>query len=197
VQSDARSSETRKDHHRRLSLVHRPGRDTLIASRGLCLATGRLEDARDILLAWAATVSLGMLPNRFPDHGEQPEFNAVDASLWFIIVAHEFFEAGKAVISSSVIIEPVPARSRPATELLITDSLSTELVAVDGLISAFRQKIFAPFNSQGTCTLTRLISTMTNSSVHSSHDHTEEIKAARSPGSLRKTAPRRLFHFPS
>jgi len=58
------------------------GRDTLIALRGICLATGRLEEARDILLAWAATVSEGMLPNRFPDQGGQPEFNAVDASLW-------------------------------------------------------------------------------------------------------------------
>src|SRR5207245_10157119 len=53
------------------------GRDTLIALRGLCLATGRLDVARDVLLAWAATVSEGMLPNRFPDQGGQPEFNSV------------------------------------------------------------------------------------------------------------------------
>src|SRR5204862_4393109 len=43
------------------------GRDRFIALRGLCSATGRLEDARDILLAWADLVSQGMLPNRFPD----------------------------------------------------------------------------------------------------------------------------------
>jgi predicted glycogen debranching enzyme len=43
------------------------GRDTFIALRGLCIATGHLEDARDILLAWASVVSQGMLPNRFPD----------------------------------------------------------------------------------------------------------------------------------
>src|SRR5207249_9216747 len=49
------------------------GRDTFIALRGLCIATGRLEEARDILLQWADTVSQGMLPNRFPDNGEQPE----------------------------------------------------------------------------------------------------------------------------
>ncbi len=65
------------------------GRDTFIAVRGLCLATGRLDDARDILLEWAGAVSEGMLPNRFPDHGEAPEFNAVDASLWFVIAASE------------------------------------------------------------------------------------------------------------
>jgi len=71
------------------------GRDTFIALRGLCLATGRLNDARDILLAWSAAVSSGMLPNRFPDHGEQPEFNAVDASLWFVIAVHEFLQAAR------------------------------------------------------------------------------------------------------
>jgi predicted glycogen debranching enzyme len=69
------------------------GRDTFIALRGLCLATGRLADAREILLAWAGSVSRGMLPNRFPDQGEQPEYNSVDASLWFVIAAHELLQA--------------------------------------------------------------------------------------------------------
>jgi predicted glycogen debranching enzyme len=69
------------------------GRDTFIALRGLCLATGRLDDAREILLAWTKSVSEGMLPNRFPDAGQQPEFNSVDASLWFIVAAHELIEA--------------------------------------------------------------------------------------------------------
>jgi len=65
------------------------GRDTFIALRGLCLATGRLADARDILLEWADAVDRGMLPNRFPDAGDTPEFNAVDASLWFVVAAGE------------------------------------------------------------------------------------------------------------
>jgi len=65
------------------------GRDTFIAMRGLCLATGRFEDARDILLEWASAVSEGMLPNRFPDYGELAEFNSVDASLWYVIAVHE------------------------------------------------------------------------------------------------------------
>jgi predicted glycogen debranching enzyme len=69
------------------------GRDTFIALRGLCIATGRFDDARDILLAWAGTVSEGMLPNRFPDHGEQPEFNSVDASLWYVIAVHDLLQA--------------------------------------------------------------------------------------------------------
>ena len=71
------------------------GRDTFIALRGLCIATGRLEEARDILLQWAGTVSEGMLPNRFPDKGEQPEFNSVDASLWYIIAVNDYLLAAK------------------------------------------------------------------------------------------------------
>ena len=72
------------------------GRDTFIAMRGLCLTTGRLEDARDILMQWATTVSAGMLPNRFTDAGESPEYNAVDASLWFIVAVHDFLGAAGA-----------------------------------------------------------------------------------------------------
>ncbi|HEY9450766.1 MAG TPA: amylo-alpha-1,6-glucosidase [Gemmatimonadaceae bacterium] len=72
------------------------GRDTFIAMRGLCLATGLLDDAREILLQWASTVSAGMLPNRFPDAGETPEYNAVDASLWFIVAVHDFLQAAAA-----------------------------------------------------------------------------------------------------
>lgn len=69
------------------------GRDTFIAVRGLCLATGRLDEARDILLAWADAVSEGMLPNRFPDVGDEPEFNSADASLWYVVGVHEYLRA--------------------------------------------------------------------------------------------------------
>ncbi len=69
------------------------GRDTLISLRGLCLATGRLADARDILREWAGQVSEGMLPNRFVDQGDAPEYNTVDAALWYVIAVHEYFAA--------------------------------------------------------------------------------------------------------
>jgi predicted glycogen debranching enzyme len=69
------------------------GRDTFVALRGICLATGRIATARRILLEWADSVSEGMLPNRFPDGGEAPEFNAVDASLWFVIAVHDLLRA--------------------------------------------------------------------------------------------------------
>ena len=71
------------------------GRDTFISLAGLCLATGRFDEARDILLEWSGVVSEGMLPNRFPDHGDEPEYNSVDASLWYIIAVHGFLEAMK------------------------------------------------------------------------------------------------------
>lgn len=69
------------------------GRDTFIALPGLCVATGRLDDAQEILSAWANSVSAGMLPNRFPDHGEKPEYNSVDAALWYIIAVARYLEA--------------------------------------------------------------------------------------------------------
>lgn len=68
------------------------GRDTFISLRGLCLATGRLEEAGEILLHWAGQVSGGMLPNRFPEGEGAPEFNSVDAALWFIVAAAEWLE---------------------------------------------------------------------------------------------------------
>jgi len=72
------------------------GRDTFIALRGLCLATGRVEDAGLILEEWAGFVSEGMMPNRLPDRGEQPEYNSVDASLWYAIAVHDYLAAGDA-----------------------------------------------------------------------------------------------------
>src|SRR6266540_1466223 len=59
------------------------GRDTMIALPGLTLVTGRDDAAKSILLAFARFVDRGMLPNRFPDAGEEPEYNTVDATLWY------------------------------------------------------------------------------------------------------------------
>ena len=59
------------------------GRDTMIALSGLTLTTNQPEVAKSILLEFAKHISEGMLPNRFPDAGEIPEYNTVDATLWF------------------------------------------------------------------------------------------------------------------
>ena len=58
------------------------GRDAMICLPGLTLVTGRAETGKDILLAFARGVDQGMIPNRFPDAGETPEYNNVDATLW-------------------------------------------------------------------------------------------------------------------
>lgn len=59
------------------------GRDTMIALPGLTLATGRPQLAASILRTFAGFVDQGMLPNRFPDAGETPEYNTADATLWY------------------------------------------------------------------------------------------------------------------
>jgi predicted glycogen debranching enzyme len=68
------------------------GRDAMITLNGLTLVTRRPEVAKSILLAFAGHADHGMLPNRFPDAGETPEYNTVDATLWF-------FEAVRAYLA--------------------------------------------------------------------------------------------------
>lgn len=68
------------------------GRDTMIALPGLTLATGRAEIAREILQTFAGYVSQGMLPNVFPGSGDTPEYNTVDAALWFIEAWRAYFQ---------------------------------------------------------------------------------------------------------
>ncbi|HWI68843.1 MAG TPA: glycogen debranching enzyme N-terminal domain-containing protein, partial [Nitrospiraceae bacterium] len=60
------------------------GRDTFISLTGLCLVTGRWQTAWRTIESFAAYISQGMIPNRFPDSGDHPEYNSIDASLWFI-----------------------------------------------------------------------------------------------------------------
>ncbi|HKY89560.1 MAG TPA: amylo-alpha-1,6-glucosidase [Nevskiaceae bacterium] len=60
------------------------GRDTMIALPGLTLATGRYDSARRILTTFARYLDQGMLPNVFPGAGESPEYNTVDAALWYV-----------------------------------------------------------------------------------------------------------------
>jgi glycogen debranching enzyme len=67
------------------------GRDTMISLPGLTLVTGRPEIARGILLAFAQFVDGGMLPNNFPDAGGKPEYNTVDAALWYFEAARQYF----------------------------------------------------------------------------------------------------------
>jgi predicted glycogen debranching enzyme len=69
------------------------GRDTMIALPGLTLATERADVARQILLAFSRYVDGGMLPNNFPDAGGRPEYNTVDAALWYFEAIRQYFAA--------------------------------------------------------------------------------------------------------
>jgi predicted glycogen debranching enzyme len=80
------------------------GRDTMISLPGLCLVTGRFEEAKEILQEFSEYVNEGMLPNRFPDHGEVPEYNTIDATLWFFYAIHQYYKytADKSFIKSLI-----------------------------------------------------------------------------------------------
>lgn len=66
------------------------GRDTMISLPGLTLTTEMFNTAREILDAFAEHLSEGMIPNRFPDAGDEPEYNTVDATLWFVHAVGEY-----------------------------------------------------------------------------------------------------------
>ncbi|MBI3357169.1 MAG: glycogen debranching enzyme family protein [Nitrospirae bacterium] len=71
------------------------GRDTFISLPGLCLVTGQYEAAWQVIESFSAHVSEGMVPNRFPDMGEQPEYNTIDASLWFVHTVDQYLAYSK------------------------------------------------------------------------------------------------------
>ena len=71
------------------------GRDTMISLPGLCLSTERYADARKIITAFSESISEGMLPNRFSDYGEKPEYNTIDATLWFFVAIYKYYKKTK------------------------------------------------------------------------------------------------------
>jgi predicted glycogen debranching enzyme len=70
------------------------GRDTMIALPGLTLTTGRPEIARKVLRSFARFVDQGMLPNNFPDREARPDYNSVDAALWFFEAVRQAADSG-------------------------------------------------------------------------------------------------------
>jgi len=111
------------------------GRDTFIALRGLCLARGRTQQALEVLSAWAGLLSEGMLPNYFPDGASRPEYNAVDASLWFVIDVAEALGAAGATVDAGT-----RRRLRDAAEAILDGyARGTRFgiaAAADGLLAA-------------------------------------------------------------
>ncbi|HLX41806.1 MAG TPA: amylo-alpha-1,6-glucosidase [Bryobacteraceae bacterium] len=70
------------------------GRDTMISLPGLLISKGRLREAREIIEAFLAHMKQGLIPNRFPDAGDTPEYNTVDATLWMFQTVRAWLDAG-------------------------------------------------------------------------------------------------------
>jgi predicted glycogen debranching enzyme len=68
-------------------------RDTMIALPGLCLVTGRFDDAKKILRAFARALDHGVLPDRLAERGTEPALGAADASLWFAVAVWKYLHA--------------------------------------------------------------------------------------------------------
>ncbi len=68
------------------------GRDTMIALPGLTLALNDADAAREIIDTYARHCVGGLIPNRFPDAGEEPDYNTADATLWFVEAVRRYAE---------------------------------------------------------------------------------------------------------
>lgn len=71
------------------------GRDTMISLPGLTLTTKRYDEAYQILLSFKEVVNHGLIPNRFVEIGGVPEYNTVDATLWFVVAIYQYHKASK------------------------------------------------------------------------------------------------------
>ena len=91
------------------------GRDTMISLPGICLASGDWDRAAKILCSYADSICDGLIPNRFVETGAEPEYNTVDATLWFINAIHQtllakydrdlasrLHEVGKSIVAQHV-----------------------------------------------------------------------------------------------
>ena len=123
------------------------GRDTMIALPGLSLSLGRPEIARKILESFARYVDGGMLPNNFPDRSGAPQYNTIDASMWYFEAARQYFEATQdlALVNKlfpvlSAIVDAHVAGTRynikvdPADALLYGGSPEVQLTWMDAKI---------------------------------------------------------------
>ncbi|MDF2987712.1 MAG: putative glycogen debranching enzyme [Eubacterium sp.] len=109
------------------------GRDTMIAFPGLTLATGRYDDAKEILFTFSKYVDFGLIPNMFPDDGEKPAYNSVDAALWY-------FEAVKSYLDYTRDFEFIKANVYGSLKSICAGFINGTLYNIemteDGLITA-------------------------------------------------------------
>ncbi|HEX2926177.1 MAG TPA: amylo-alpha-1,6-glucosidase, partial [Ruminiclostridium sp.] len=109
------------------------GRDTMIAFTGLTLATGRFGDAKEILFTFSKYVEYGLIPNMFPDDGEKPAYNSVDAALWYFEAVNSYLEYTG---DSDFIKEEVYPCLKNICERFINGTIYDIGMTDDGLITA-------------------------------------------------------------
>jgi predicted glycogen debranching enzyme len=115
------------------------GRDTMISLGGLAFARGKFDTAREILLAFATHMRDGVIPNRFPDAGEEPEYNNVDGTLWFVNAVGELVrrESG----GMEFVREHLYARLKEFIEWHERGTVYSIRVCEDGLLSAGQEDV--------------------------------------------------------
>jgi 4-alpha-glucanotransferase len=69
------------------------GRDVMISLPGILLATRRFEEAKTVLATHSRYLSDGLIPSRFPDDTERPEYQSADATLWWAYALHAYYAA--------------------------------------------------------------------------------------------------------
>ncbi len=112
------------------------GRDTFISLPGLALATGWRELARELLLAFAPHVQGGLIPNRFPDESEAPEYNTVDAPLWYVLAACRYGRSAPTPEERALVRERIVPAVRQIIEGYLAGTRYGIGVDDDGLIHA-------------------------------------------------------------
>jgi predicted glycogen debranching enzyme len=71
------------------------GRDTMISLPGLSMRPGALWEARAVLDTYIRYLDQGLIPNRFPDGGQAPEYNTIDATLWLFQALAAYLRASR------------------------------------------------------------------------------------------------------
>lgn len=109
------------------------GRDSMISLCGLTLVTRRFEDAEQILYTFSRYVKYGLIPNMFPDEGQEPGYNSVDAALWYFEAINKYLiYTGR----SSFIVEKLFASMKQIIQSFMNGTLFNIGMDKDGLIHA-------------------------------------------------------------
>ncbi len=112
------------------------GRDTMIAFTGLTLCTARFDKAEEILLTFAKYVAHGMVPNMFPDDGQEPLYNTADASMWYFYAVDKYLSYHNTPEAYSFIQEHIYPALTEIIDAYKNGTLFSIYMEEDGLIHA-------------------------------------------------------------